>query len=118
MKKMVIFLSVFLFADISNILITINKIETYKPLFKKIKFIKFKKTANIKQISNNTNNNFELQLNAVFNKKALINSMWVKKGDFIKGYKVIKIYSKRVILKKENQIIVLKLENNILKVKK
>lgn len=118
MKKIFIFfISIFLYADVSNILIQMNKIETYKHSFKKIYLTKCEKEE-IKSVLVKNTVPFELVLKAIFNNKALINNTWVKKGDFIKGYKVLKIYSRKVILKKNNKIIVLKFNNNMLKVKK
>jgi hypothetical protein len=117
MKYFVLFLSVFLYADISNIILKINNIENYKPVFKKIYFIKCNKIKNISE-KKVVNKKSELKLMAIFNNQALINNKWVKAGDYLKGYKVIKIYPKKVILKKGNKIFVLGFNNNLLKVEK
>jgi hypothetical protein len=121
MKKFILLLAVFLYADISGVLIKINKIESFKPKFKKIKFIKCNKPHKMVKysaVNNNINNKFELKLMAIFGKKALINNKWLKEKDYIEGYKIVKIYSKKVLLKKDNKIIVLKFNNILLKVKK
>jgi hypothetical protein len=117
MKYVLLFLGFFLYADISNILFEIDKIENYKPVFKKIYFIKCNKIKNISE-KKVVNKKSELKLMAIFNNQALINNKWVKAGDYLKGYKVIKIYPRKVILRKENKIIILKFNNNLLKVKK
>ncbi|GAX87079.1 conserved hypothetical protein [Lebetimonas natsushimae] len=117
MRYIFLFLGVVLFADISNVLLKLDKIENYKPVFKKIYFIKCNKIKNVSEKSI-VNKQSELKLKAIFNNKALINNMWVKKGDLINGFRVIKIYSKEVVLKKENKIIILTFNNNLLKVEK
>jgi hypothetical protein len=117
MKKSIIFIAVFIYADISNILFKIEKIESYKPVFKKIylkRCRKIKKPVRVYSV----NKNVQLHLMAIFNDKVLINNTWVKKGDFIEGYKIIKIYPKKVILRKNNKFIVLKFNNNFLRIKK
>jgi hypothetical protein len=113
MKKIILFSAIFLYADISNILLKISNMENYKIKFKKIYFTKCTETKKFIPL----NNKFELKLMAVFNKKALINNEWLKKGDIIKGYKVIEIYPKKVVLKRENHFIILKF-SDLLKVKK
>jgi hypothetical protein len=117
MKKTIIFLSIFLYADISNILLKIDKIEHYKRKFNKI----FLKKCNVNIYNSNLSNNkisikkTDLSLAAIFNNKALINNKWVQKGDIIDGYKVLKIYPKKVLLKKDKKIVVLKFDNILLK---
>ena len=115
--------AIFLYADVSNILLKIDKIEKYSPKFKKMNIRKcYKKMETIhkntiKSISV-IRNNFKITLQAVFNKKALINNKWLKEGDFIDGYKVVKIYKKKIILKRDSKLGILKFNTNILKVKK
>jgi hypothetical protein len=121
MKKNLIFVTIFLYADVSNIILKIDKIERYKPVFKYI-YMPECKEKKVKIISVNnkiplSKKRVELKLLAIFNKKALINNEWLKKGDIIKGYKVIEIYPKKVVLKRENHFIILKF-NDLLKVKK
>jgi hypothetical protein len=63
-------------------------------------------------------NTIKFKLKAIFNKKALINNKWVKEGDFIKDFKVLKISPKEVILTNSHKVVILKFNNNLLKVQK
>ncbi|WP_024787670.1 MULTISPECIES: hypothetical protein [unclassified Lebetimonas] len=118
MKKFLFLLAgIFLYAGISNALMEIVKIENFKPRFKKI-FLPACTLKGKKTVLNNTVSNLNLKLEAIFNKKALINHKWVRAGNSVKGYKIIKVFPKKVILKKNNKYVVLKFESNILKVKK
>jgi len=106
----------FLNADISNILLQIDKIEKYQLKFKQINI-----KCNVIKLfihSKTTPVNSNLKLNAIFNKKALINNRWFSEGNVINGYKIIKIYSQEVLLKKDDKFLILKFDNNLLKVKK
>jgi len=117
MKKIIIFFTLFLYADISNVLFQIDKIENYKPKFKHINIKKCNEVLSsnhIKIINNHSN----LKLKAIFNKKVLIDNKWLGEGNIVKGYKIIKIYPKKVLLKKENNFLILRFNNNLLKVKK
>jgi len=60
----------------------------------------------------------KLQLLAIFNNRAFINSKWYKEGDKIGGYKVQKIKDTFVILSKKGKTIILRIgKKNILKIK-
>lgn len=118
MKKNLIFVTIFLYADVSNIILKIDKIERYKPVFKHI-YMPECKEKKVKIISVNnkiplSKKRVELKLLAIFNKKAFINYQWVKEGDELSGYKVVKIYHKKVLLKRNNKFIVLKFNNKLL----
>lgn len=119
MRYMILFLCVFAFADVSGIISKIKYIETHKINCSKPKgyniFISKpleKKSAqqNVKRIT--------LSLNAVFQNMANINGVWVKKGDVIDGFYVLKINDKSVVLKKDGRIIILTNNKNVLKVSK
>jgi len=121
MKKLIIFLAIFLYADISNVLLKIDAIENYKPIFKKINIPKCNKIVESNnKLTNaiNINNNLQLTLQAIFNKQVLINNRWLRENDFINGYKIVKIYKKRVVLKMNNKFVILRFNTNILKVRK
>lgn len=122
MKKVLIFITLFLYADVSNIILKIDKIERYKPVFKHIFIPDCDEKKVIKVTLKNKptvkSNVLELKLLAIFNKKAFINYKWVKEGDEIGGYKVVKIYPRKVLLKKDNKVTVLKFNNILLKIKK
>jgi hypothetical protein len=45
-----------------------------------------------------------LELHALMGKKAFINGGWRKEGDIVKGYKVVYIGKRGVVLRKENTI--------------
>jgi len=122
MKKALVFLAVLCFADVSNIIKAVKEIENYKPYFKSLDTynifagdivlpkIKKKKINNTKEIK-------LLTLNAIFQNKANINGIWVKKGDILEGYKVIKITKHKVVLKKDEKVEILSLKTHYLKVK-
>ncbi|ACM92103.1 hypothetical protein NAMH_1375 [Nautilia profundicola AmH] len=122
MKKLIIFvILITLNADIYTVITEIKKMQTYTPNFKKIE------KYNIFSSFNIVNKNIPLEitaqdkilsLNAIFQNKADINGVWVKVGDEIAGYKVIKINNNEVVLKKNNTIKKLVLKSNILKVVK
>ena len=121
MKKMIIiFIGIFLYADISNILLKIYKIENFHRSFIKINLPTCRRnfTKKVNFSGEVKNNPIKLTLNAIFNNKALINNRWVKVGDFFDGYQIIQILSKKVILKRNNKIIVLKFNRYLIKVKK
>lgn len=116
-------LSSILFADVANIILKIKYIETKNI---KKKFLNFdynifgnnflNKPEIVNNININTNTN--LKIFAIFNNKVNINGKWFSLGDYINGYKIIKITSNGVYLMKKSKIIYLKLvSNNILKVK-
>jgi hypothetical protein len=116
MKKIIIFLAVFLYAQ--NPFEIIKEINSYKPHFvnemqqkKSVKVIKKIKKETIK-------NSVKLYLDAIFNNIAYINSKPVKVGDRIYGYKVVKISFDRVILVKNGKIKILKIKPHIIKVSK
>ncbi len=125
MKKIIFLIFfVFLFADVSNIIGEIKNIENYTPKFKH--FVNYNIFVNNKVknqykksvVVSNTNTNSNLTLYAVFQNKVNINGIWLKVGEVINGYKIIKIASNKVILKKDGKIKKLVLKPNILKVRK
>jgi len=121
MRKIVImFIGIFLYADISNILLKIYGIENFHRSFIKINLPDCERTFSKKDnfIGEIKKSDNKLILNAIFNNKALINNKWVKAGDFFNSYQVMKILSKQVILKRNNRIIVLKFNQSVIKVKK
>ena len=75
----------------------------YNPFFKVIKM----KNVSGKVI---VSKKFRFVLLTVLNHKAFINNRWYKQGDYIKGFRVIKIYKDRVILQKGNKKVILKIE--------
>ncbi|AZV47065.1 hypothetical protein C3L23_07200 [Nautilia sp. PV-1] len=117
---LLIFIGSFVFADVLTIITKIKQMEKYKPVFKTvpayniftkdIEINKSKITAVPKQNS--------LVLNAIFQNKANINGIWVKRGDNIEGYVVVKITDKEVVLKKDNIYKKLSLTPKVLKVAK
>jgi hypothetical protein len=113
-KILILFIAVLIYADVSEIVIKISEIEKYKPKFKTVDFKLCRKNIIISPIKTN---NVKFKLLAIMNKKALINNKWVSKGDFIRDWEVVKIYNKKVVLKKENKILILKF-NNILRISK
>jgi len=113
-----IIIGVFVYADISNILLKLDNLEKFKRPFIKINFpVCINKNIKEEKVSLNIKNT-KLVLNAIFNKKALINNKWLKEGDSFNGYQVMKIFPKKVILERENKIIVLKFNESLIKVKK
>ena len=110
-----LFLGIFLYADISDVLLKIKDIENHKKIFLKYpdyniftsKVYKIKPKQSIIQIHKPL---VKLILNAIFNNSAKINGKWVKKGENILGFKVIKILHNRVILQKENKKVVLRVK--------
>lgn len=120
MKKMIflIFAVSFVFADVLNIITQIKQMETYKPVFKPLPdyniFTKDIEIQNSKVATLPKQNT--LVLNAVFQNRADINGKWVKKGDNIEGYLVIKISDKEVVLKKDGKYKKLLLTPKVLKV--
>jgi len=120
MKWLIIFLVVFLYADISDILIKIREIENMKKSFLNIDYNIF---GNNTPIENNfirpvNNNETELKIFAIFNDKVNINGKWYKVGDEVENYKILKITFDKVFLEKGGKVIILKSNYlNILKVK-
>ena len=123
MKKIVFLIcSVFLFADVSDIINEIKKMESFTPKFKH--FVNYNIFINNKVknhyirnvVISNTDSN--LILYAVFQNRVNINGIWLKVGEVINGYKIIKIAPNKVLLKKDGKIKKLILKPNILKVRK
>ena len=54
----------------------------------------------------------------IFQNRANINGLWVKKGDDIEGYKVVRVFSDGVVLKNDKEIKKIILKSKILKVAK
>jgi len=119
MKKLIIFLAILLYADISDILIKIKDIENMKKSFLKVNYNIFGENYNIESsFIPVVNNEINLNIFAIFNNKVNINGKWYKTGDEVEGYKIFKITSDKIFLKRDNKIIVLKIrQSNILKVK-
>ena len=123
MKKLIIFIAIFLFADdtkeilkLINILnhksfsyIEVNNI--YNPFVDKPKVQPIK--MKIKTKAEKINTNYTLEV--VFQHKVKINGNWYKNGDTIDGYKIILIGYK-VFLKKHSKTILLN-RKTILKVR-
>ncbi len=124
MKKAVVLLGSLLFADINNITTEIKEIESFKPRFKPLvrydvfdaaKVIKInKKQPTIKAIVVEP----KLYLKAIFNKKANINGKWVKVGDEIDGYRVIRVDANGVLLQKFRKRLYLRVKISVIKVAK
>jgi len=123
MKRFIIFLTaVFAFADISGVINKIKQMESYKPVFIKMPVYNvFTDVSTKKEDSNFIKLEVKkviLKLNAIFQNKANINGVWVKKGDIIEGYEVVEVKNDSVVLKKEGEIKILQIKPNILKVVK
>ncbi|WP_456479671.1 hypothetical protein [Nautilia sp.] len=120
MKKYIFLLAfVFLHADISEIITEIKKMESYTPVFKNfVKYDVFGSSEKKIKIKKPFVVNGIVKLNAVFQKKANINGIWVKKGDLIGGYTVLKVGEDYVLLRKDKYIKKLSLKPKILKVVK
>ena len=116
MKKLIFFLGIFLYADISSVLLKIKEIENKKKVFLKYpnyniftsKVYKVEKRNNIIKVF--AKKSINLILEAIFNNSAKINGIWLKRGDKILGFRVIKILHNRVILQKESKIVVLRVK--------
>ena len=110
-----------LYADITYIIHEIEKIEKFKPLFKKIRYYNiFEYEADIAEKNITTiskKESYDLKIYAIFQNRVNINGKWFKIGDIINGYKVLKITNDDVYLKKNNEILILSITNHILKVK-
>ena len=121
-KTAVLILAVFAYSDVFTIITEIKKMESFTPAFKKIE--KYNIFSNLEIQNNNVltggaivrQNN--LILNAIFQNKANINGVWLKPGDVIEGYKIVKINNNEVVLKKNKKTKKLIIKSNILKVVK
>jgi len=80
----------------------------YDPFCKSEKIIKLKKN---KRIFPKRDKKHYLFLLAVLNKRAFIDHKWYKNGDIVNGYKIIYIYNNRVVLKKKDKIMILKIKH-------
>jgi len=119
---LVVLLSSFLFGDVANIILKIKYIDNMKKKFLSFDYNIFGNnfSNNLSESVSNINmkTNINLKIFAIFNNKVNINGKWFKLGDYINGYKIIKITSNGIYLMKKSKIIYLKLvSNNILKVK-
>jgi len=125
MKK-ILLLTVFvtLYADVSEIISLIKNMENFTPKFRHIvNYNPFKiqvpiqknEQVNIKNVSVIKK---ELKLYAIFQNKVNINGKWLKTGDYIEGYKVIKISENEVLLTKNGKIKKIALKANLIKVAK
>ena len=119
-KAVLLILGLFLQADVLNVVTQIKNMENYAPEFKKIAkydifgedIVIIKKQLNQKKAKKN------LILNVIFQNRANINGLWVKKGDDIEGYKVVRVFSDGVVLKNDKEIKKIILISKILKVAK
>jgi len=124
MKKLIIFIAVFIFADVSDTVFKIKEIETSKKVFLPVPSYNIftnTKTPNVsvnKIIPKKLNNSVDFKIYAIFNNKVNINGVWKSVGDFVNEYKIIKITPKYVVLKKDNEIKILKFTINFIKVSK
>ncbi len=120
MKKFVLIIpAVFLYADITPIINKIKKIENYRVECKKIRNYKiFNYSSAVVYKTSSKKTKSPIILYAIFQNSAKINGTWVKEGDYIDGFMVIKITDSEVVLEKEGKKLILKPENNILKVTK
>jgi len=123
MRNILIFLmAVFLFGDVSDTILKIKYIENNKKQFLKIDYNIFM-TNEENPISSPIifekpkKYETDLKLYAIFNNKVNINSRWYNKGDFVNGYKIVKILDDKVLLKKNSRIKILKIKSTVLKVK-
>ncbi len=80
---------------------------TYDPFFKAEKIISLKK-----KISRVTIKPKKVRpiLLTILNHKAFIDSQWYKEGEKLHGFKIVKIYSNKVVLQKRKKIVILNLE--------
>ena len=124
--RIVILLFAFIlsYADVSEIIATIKNIERYKPKFKTMEnYNPFVKTI-VKNTEQNIVNNVSVvkekafKLYAVFQNKVNINGKWLKVGDIIEGYKIIKVTSNGVSLLKDGKIKTISLKASFIKVGK
>jgi len=117
MKKIILFLSSCLFLlaqlniNINQIVKKIKKLNTKKVFLSFPHYNPFYFDKNVTKIVLKRDN-IKLVLNAIFNKSANINGKWVRVGEFIYGYKVIKIYLDRVLLKYKNRFLWLTYNSN------
>jgi len=126
MKKILIFLIItFSFSDVSNTIFKIKQIQNSKKLFLKYPsyniFVKQKINKddnNVQVIMKSSNLPQKMKIYAIFNNKVNINGKWKNIGDYVNDYKIIKIYSNYVVLRKNNKIKILKFLSNIIKVSK
>ncbi|GAB6074012.1 hypothetical protein [Nautilia lithotrophica] len=123
MKKMLIFLILFIFvkADVFTIINDIKKMQLFNPKFKKlVNYDIFNDYVTNKEINSETPATFNenIQINAIFQNRVNINGSWYKIGDIVSGYQIIKINNNKVIMKKNRKIKTLIIKSNILKVVK
>ena len=119
MKKLIIFLTVLLFGDVSDILFKIKEIENLKKNFLNIDYNIFS-THNMPApaVIGVVKESINLKIYAVFNDKININGKWYKIGDEVQGYKILKVSDRYLLLKKDGKIFTLKIGNDYLKVVK
>ena len=130
--RYILVLIFFVYANAKDISILVSKIEylkneasksfneidvRYDPFIQTNKiFIKKKNLKKMIKPSLKTS----LILVTILNNKAFINSKWYKKGDKLRGYKIVYVGNNKVMLKKQNKIKYLQIKKtkNILKVEK
>jgi len=121
MKKIIFIFFSFLYADITYIINEIKKIEKFKPIFKKVTYYNIFeyeiKIAKKNIVAVFKKENFNLEIYAIFQNRVNINGKWLKIGDAINGYKILKITNNYVYLKRNNQILKLPIKSYILRVK-
>jgi len=104
MIKIIIYLFsivLFLYSDINQIIVNIKSVDKKKlflnyPNYNPFIIKETNKTVKMRDVI--------LVLNAIFNNSANINGKWVRKGDFIYDFRVLKIEKDRVLLVKGKNI--------------
>jgi len=121
MKKIIlILLFIYGYADIIKTIEILKKIEKYQYDFKKIeKYNAFEPNTNfLESIIINNKTSQIIKIKAIFNKKVYINNSWYKIGDTVDGYKIIKIIDNKIVLKKNNKLLILSPKSQLIKVTK
>jgi len=119
MKKIIVFISVFLYADISSILFKINQIEESKKIFLPMPHYNIFTSSKVKSFKTiEIYSASPIKIYALFNDLVNINGRWFRVGENVNGYKIIKVSDKKIILKKDNKYIILKPTIKFIKVSK
>ncbi|GAB6045832.1 hypothetical protein JCM11957_14300 [Caminibacter profundus] len=122
MKKIILILLFFIYghSDIIKTIEILKKIEKYQYDFKKIeKYNAFEPNTNfLESIIINNKTSQIIKIKAIFNKKVYINNSWYKIGDTVNGYKIIKIIDNKIVLKKNNKLLILSPKSQLIKVTK
>ncbi|XOB61536.1 hypothetical protein ACMC56_13150 [Campylobacterota bacterium DY0563] len=111
--------NLFLFLDFIERFNNFSKIETMSLSENKLSLdISFKKFYQKKPYTALTSKNLKIKkqnsfvLKAIVGNEVLINNIWIKKDDFIEGYKLVDIFKNKVFLKNDNEKIFLKLHKD------